>query len=193
MLSIMNRKELEAIVLGETADHGSLSCSDTAVGRYLPDAECDRTQRLQVVLAAAHELLTRIAARDLLASPQINAPSAARDYLKVHFAGAQRESFVVIFLDAQHHVLAAEEMFLGTLSQTLVEPREVVRRALHYNAGALLLAHCHPSCVADPSQADRLLTDHLRRALAPVNVAVLDHIIVAGDEMYSFAEKGLLL
>src|SRR6185369_4803174 len=97
--------------------------------------------------------------------------------------------FVVIFLDAQHRVIAAEEMFRGTLTQTSVYPREVVKGALGRNAAAVILAHNHPSGVAQPSQADELLTRNLKETLALVEVKVLDHFIVAGSQAISFAER----
>jgi DNA repair protein RadC len=99
---------------------------------------------------------------------------------------------VALFLDAQHRVIASEELFKGTLTQTSVYPREVVKRALHHNAAAVIFAHNHPSGVAEPSQSDQLLTDALKQALALVDVRVLDHFIVAGVGCLSFAEKGLL-
>ncbi len=99
---------------------------------------------------------------------------------------------MVIFLDAQHRAIASEEMFQGTLTQTSVYPREVVKRALHHNAAAVILAHNHPSGIAEPSQSDRLLTDTLKQALALVDVRVLDHFIVAGTACLSFAERGMV-
>jgi DNA repair protein RadC len=102
------------------------------------------------------------------------------------------EVFVVVFLDAQHRVVASEELFRGTLTQTSVYPREVVKRALHHNAAAVILAHNHPSGVAEPSRADEALTAALKQALGLVDVRVLDHFVVAGDGALSFAERGLL-
>jgi DNA repair protein RadC len=100
--------------------------------------------------------------------------------------------FVVILLDAQHRVLSVDELFRGTLTQTSVYPREVVKVALRANAAAVIFAHNHPSGVAQPSQADELLTRTLKDALALVDVKVLDHFIVAGTSILSFAERGLL-
>lgn len=125
--------------------------------------------------------------RSVLGSPQ----DAAR-MLKLHFAGQAYESFVGIFLNAQHHLIAIEELFRGTLGQTSVYPREVVRRALQLNAAAFLCAHCHPSGVCEPSTADELLTQTLKRSLALVDVRLLDHIVVAGPTHVSFAERGML-
>ena len=99
---------------------------------------------------------------------------------------------MALFLDAQNRVIGVEELFRGTLTQTSVYPREVVKRALHHNAGAVILAHNHPSGVAEPSHADETLTQALRQALALVDIRVLDHFIVAGSAVLSFAERGLL-
>jgi DNA repair protein RadC len=102
------------------------------------------------------------------------------------------EVFVVVLLDAQNRVLAAEEMFRGTLSQTSVYPREVVKTALRHNAGAVIFAHNHPSGIAEPSHADEILTQSLKQALVLVDIKVLDHFIVAGGSALSFAERGLI-
>ncbi len=100
---------------------------------------------------------------------------------------------MVLFLDAQNRVIASEELFRGTLTQTSVYPREVVRAALRHNAAAIIVSHNHPSGVAEPSQADRLLTTSLRRSLELVDIKLLDHLIVAGQQVISFAERGLIL
>lgn len=121
-----------------------------------------------------------------------NSPNAVRDYLILMLAREEAEQFVVLFLDAQHRLIEAETMFYGTLTQTSVYPREVVKRALHYNAAAVILAHNHPSGLAAPSQSDRMLTDGLKQSLSLVDVRVLDHLIVAGKEALSFAERGMV-
>jgi DNA repair protein RadC len=125
--------------------------------------------------------------RDALTSPQ-----QVRDYLCLKLGGMTREVFVVLFLDAQNRVTAQEELFAGTLTQTSVYPREVVKRALHHNAAAVIFAHNHPSGVAEPSLADELLTKALKEALGLVDVRVLDHFVIAGNVALSFAERGLL-
>ena len=99
---------------------------------------------------------------------------------------------MVLFLDSQHRVIAAEELFRGSLSQTSVYPRELVKRALAYNAAAVILAHNHPSGVAEPSRADEYLTQTLRQSLSLVEARVIDHVIVAGSSVVSFVERGLL-
>ncbi len=140
----------------------------------------------------ARELVRRWLEEELQHGDMLNAPNIVRDYLRIHFAGREYESFVAIFLDAQHHVLAVDDLFRGTLTQTSVYPREVVKAALRANAGAVIFAHNHPSGIAEPSQSDRMLTDALKQALSLVDVRVLDHFIVAGTSVLSFAERGLL-
>lgn len=120
------------------------------------------------------------------------APSQVRDFLALHLAPLEHEAFCVLFLDSQHALIAFERMFRGTLGQTSVYPREVVRRALALNAGAVILAHNHPSGQPEPSRADDLLTQSIKSALALVDVRVVDHFIVGGAQIVSFAERGLL-
>jgi DNA repair protein RadC len=142
--------------------------------------------------AAAIELSRRAMREELSARSALTSPGAVRDYLRLSLAHRQHEVFVCIWLDAQHKVVGAEEAFRGTLTQTSVYPREIVKKALARNAAAVIFAHNHPSGVAQPSQADELLTRNLREALALVEVKVLDHFIVAGNQAISFAERGLL-
>jgi DNA repair protein RadC len=122
----------------------------------------------------------------------LTSPSSVRDYLRLLLHDREHEVFVCLWLDAQHRVLATDEIFRGTLTQTSVYPREVVKVALQRNAAAVIFAHNHPSGVAQPSQADELLTRNLRDALALVEIKVLDHFIVAGAHTISFAERGLI-
>jgi DNA repair protein RadC len=144
--------------------------------------------QLQAVLEMARRALAEtMRGRDALASP-----AAVRDYLRLKLAGLGHEVFMAVFLDAQNRALETEILFRGTLTQTSVYPREVVKRALAHNAAGVILAHNHPSGVAEPSQADRWLTDQLRQSLALVDVKVLDHFIVAGHASLSFAERGWL-
>jgi DNA repair protein RadC len=143
-------------------------------------------------LAAVLELARRCLGEELRAGNALNSPGAVRDYLRLALGNREHEVFAVLFLDAQHRVLSAEELFRGTLTQTSVYPREVVKAALRANAAAVIFAHNHPSGVAQPSQADELLTRCLRDALALIDVKVLDHFIVAGSQTLSFAERGLL-
>lgn len=143
-------------------------------------------------LRAIIELARRCLAEELSARSCLSSPAAVRDYLRLHFGAHEHEAFVCLYLDAQHRVIGFEELFRGTLTQTSVYPREVVKAALRSNAAAIIFAHNHPSGVAEPSQADELLTRSLKDALALVDVKVLDHFIVAGTSVLSFAERGLL-
>lgn len=120
----------------------------------------------------------------------LSTPSTAKDYLRLHYAGLEHETFTVLFLDVKNRVIALEDMFTGTLTHTSVYPREVVKAALKHNAAAVMLAHNHPSGHAEPSQSDLLLTRALVQALALVDVRVLDHFVVAGAAVHSFAEHG---
>lgn len=146
----------------------------------------------QARIHAALELARRALREELSQTNALNSPNAVKDYLRLALAGREHEVFVVVLLDAQHRVLACEELFRGTLTQTSVYPREVVKAALRHNAAAVLFAHNHPSGVAEPSSADELLTRTLKSALALVDVQVLDHFVVAETEALSFAERGLL-
>jgi DNA repair protein RadC len=124
--------------------------------------------------------------------PLLSSPQAVHTYLRLRIASLGHEVFVVLFVDSQHRLIAAEEMFRGTLAQTSVYPREVVKAALKHNAAAVIFAHNHPSGVAEPSRADELLTGALKQALALVDCKVLDHFVVGGTQSISFAERGLL-
>ncbi|WON74606.1 RadC family protein [Nitrosospira sp. Is2] len=144
--------------------------------------------QLQAVLEMARRALEeKMKSGDAMSSPQ-----SVRDYLRLTLQGKKHEIFVGIFLDAQNRTIAAEELFKGTLTQTSVYPREVVKRALHHNAAAIIFAHNHPSGLAEPSRADEMLTQSLKQALALVDVNVLDHFIVGGGTAMSFAEHGLI-
>jgi DNA repair protein RadC len=143
-------------------------------------------------LAAVLEIARRVLAERLADQPSFEQPQAVKDYLALHLAALDHEVFAVLFLDVKHRLLRLETLFRGTLSQTAVHPREVVKRALALNAAAVVLAHNHPSGTAEPSRADELLTAALRQALALVDVRVLDHVIVCRGTTLSFAERGLL-
>jgi DNA repair protein RadC len=143
-------------------------------------------------MLAALELARRSLKEDLETRGALNSPREVRDYLKLVLGRTDHEVFVALMLDAQHRVVATEELFRGTLTQTSVYPREVVKAALARNAAAVIFAHNHPSGIAEPSHADELLTRSLKSALALVDIQVLDHFIVAGGRILSFAERGLL-
>jgi DNA repair protein RadC len=143
-------------------------------------------------LRAALELARRALREEISTRDALTSPRAVRDYLRLALGGREQEVFVVLLLDAQHRVIATEELFRGTLTQTSVYPREVVKYALKHNAAAVIFAHNHPSGVAEPSHADEILTRSLKSALALVDIQVLDHFIVAGTRTMSFAERGLI-
>ncbi len=143
-------------------------------------------------LQASMELARRALGEQLQEGTTLGAPETVRQYLRAHMGRQGHESFVVLFLDVKNRLLACEEMFRGTLTHTSVYPREVVKAALARNAASVLLAHNHPSGVAEPSEADLLLTRALVQALALVDVRVLDHFVVAGSRIHSFAENGQL-
>ncbi len=143
-------------------------------------------------LQAVLEMARRALAEKMKNGDAMSSPQSVRDYLRLTLQGKKHEIFVGIFLDAQNRTIAAEELFKGTLTQTSVYPREVVKRALHHNAAAIIFAHNHPSGVAEPSRADEILTQSLKQALALVDVNVLDHFIVGAGSAMSFAERGLI-
>ncbi len=145
-----------------------------------------------VQLQAIFEMSRRALNEQLQQRDVFQSPQQVRDYLVLKLGALTREVFMVLFLDAQNRLHAAEELFSGTLTQTSVYPREVVKRAIHHNAASVILAHNHPSGAVQQSSADELLTQQLKQALALVDVRVLDHFIVAGNQMLSFAECGLL-
>jgi DNA repair protein RadC len=147
-------------------------------------------KRAEVV--AVLELARRALAQVLQEKALFDSPRAVREYLQLQLGAKQHEVFAVLFLDSQNRLIALEELFRGTLSQTSVYPREVVLRALHHHAAAVVLAHNHPSGTAQPSRADEALTQSLKAALALVDVRVLDHFIVTRDQAASMAEMGLI-
>ena len=197
--------ELLALLLGSgNASHSALDSARVALQQLggvralltappdriavLPGWGPARYARLQAVLELGKRMLREDARRAL----RLDAPQKVRSYLCMALAEPAHEIFAVLFLDAQHRLIACEEMFRGTLTQTSVYPREVVKQALRHNCAAVILAHNHPSGVAEPSRADEALTRALQSALALVDVRVLDHIVVAGPRSVSFAERGLL-
>ena len=143
-------------------------------------------------LVAVLELTRRALAQQLKERAGLDSASAVKDYLQLHLASRPHEVFAALFLDTQHRLIALEELFRGTLTQTSVYPREVVLRALHHQAAAVVLAHNHPSGSVQPSRADEALTQTLKNTLALVDVRVLDHIIVAPGQALSMAEQGLI-
>jgi len=155
---------------------------------YTTDGNHYRAATLDEIMAGARQALSlRIRKGTLMDSPK-----ATADYLTARLATREHETFTLIYLDNRHRLIACDDLFRGTIDGASVHPREVVKEALRHNAAAVILAHNHPSGVAEPSQADELITRRLREALALVDIRVLDHLIVAGAETLSFAERGLL-
>ena len=145
-----------------------------------------------VQLQAIFEMSRRALTEQLQQKDVFESPKQVHDYLVLKLGNLNKEVFLVLFLDAQNRLQASEQLFSGTLTETSVYPREVVKRAMHHNAAAVIFAHNHPSGIAKQSQADELITKQLKQALALVDVKVLDHFIVAGNQTMSFAERGLL-
>ncbi len=143
-------------------------------------------------LAAVLEMARRALDQQLQRGPVFDSPAKVKDYVALRLGGLPREVFGVLFLDGQHRLVEWRELFQGTLTQTSVYPREVVRQALALNAGAVILAHNHPSGLAEPSRADEYLTATLKTALGLVDIRVLDHLVVGAGQVVSFAERGLI-
>lgn len=193
----MPTAELLALLLGEEAASKLTGLSLIEVfaldtGRpMIREGPADSGPRR--TLEACKELMARALAETMRLGDCLSDPAAIRDYLRLIAAGLSQEIFAVLLLDAQNRLIDSVELFRGTLTQTSVYPREVVKLALERNAAALVFAHNHPSGVAEPSTADEALTRSLKTALALVDVRVLDHFIVAGTATpMSFAERGLL-
>ena len=169
-----------------TSSISSVGAADTLLvrdvdGQYRP-AHADE------VLCHARRLLANRVQR----GATMSSPEAVKDHLRLELGVLEHEVFCVLFLDAQHRIIALKQMFRGSVSQTSVYPREVVKEALSVNAAAVILAHNHPSGSVEPSRADEFLTQTLKTALALVDVRVLDHLVVAGADVCSFAERGLV-
>ena len=184
LLGVMVGSRAAARMLKEAGSLTALLAEPTAA--YHPQP-IEKTK-----LRAAKEIVRRSLLEALRHRDALSSPARVRDYLRITLAGRDYEVFMVLFLDAQNRVIECEEMFRGTLTQTSVYPREVVKRSLFNNAGGVIFAHNHPSGVAEPSQADETLTQSLKQALALVDVRVLDHFVIGGGSVMSFAERGLL-
>lgn len=166
---------------------GLLQADTTRLGRIKGLGPAKQSELMAVMELARRSLHT-----DLRSQPVFSNPQVVKDFLQMQLGHRPHEVFGVLFLDAQHRLIAFEELFRGTLSQTSVYPREVVKQALAHNAGAVILTHNHPSGVLEPSRADELLTQTLKSSLQLVDVRVLDHIVVGRSACLSFAERGLL-
>lgn len=191
-LSVMSRARLISELL---APLPSAAISDASTAYLSPNdspplAPCDALVKHK--LAVARELLLRDLAAQMQSDPVLRSPDVVRVWLKLRCAQLEHEVFIVLYLDVQNHLIEDEEIFRGTLTHTSVYPREVVKSALARNAASVILAHNHPSGHPEPSAADLALTRQLASALSIVEVRVVDHFIVAGESVVSFAEKGLL-
>lgn len=155
----------------------------------IPGLGSAKYAQLQAVL----EMSRRALAEELPCTNVLNSPQSVRNFLRLSLARKQHEVFLGIFLDTRNQIIASEELANGTLTETSVYPREIIKRTLHYNAASVIFAHNHPSGKAEPSHADRMLTEHLKRALATIDVKLLDHFIITnGTEILSFSEQNLL-
>ncbi len=166
---------------------GLLNAPPAALGRAKGIGPARRAE-----LAAVLEMSRRVLAQQLKAAPVFDSPQKVKDFVALRLAALPHEVFGVLYLDAQHRLIEMQELFRGTLAQTSVYPREVLRQALLLNAGAAILVHNHPSGVAEPSRADEVLTQSLAAALRMIEVRVLDHLVVGAGCVVSFAERGLL-
>ena len=193
-IQAMSDTDLLALMVGPKTAQEMLKKSSGSISALLNEsvAAYDPKPKVQIRLHAAKELVRRSLHEALRQRSCLSSPAAVRDFLRITLEGREHEVFVVVFLDAQNRVIATEEMFRGTLTQTSVFPREIVKRSLFLNAAAVIFAHNHPSGVAEPSRADEALTQTLKHTLALVDVKVLDHFIVGGGAAMSFAERGLI-
>ncbi len=190
--SLANAELLALVAYPTQAPFAALELARQQLTQYGSVSALAASDCTPLRLRAALELARRSLRESLEVRGSLNSPREVRDYLRLILGRTDREVFVALFLDAQHRVIATDELFHGTLTQTSVYPREVVKAALARNAAAVIFAHNHPSGVAEPSHADELLTRSLKSALGLVDVQVLDHFIVAGGRVMSFAERGLL-
>ena len=171
-------------------DHNTLTAKTETRAQYAVQREINATAADEdAIIAQALEILAR---RMRTSGMMMDSPEVVRDWLRLRVGGKPHEEFGCIWLNAQHDLIEAGEMFRGTLTQTSAYPREVVKEALHHNAAAVIFYHNHPSGAAEPSLADEMLTRQLKDALNLVDVRVLDHFVVTATVMTSFAERGLL-
>ena len=193
-IEAMSDVDLLGVMVGSKAASRMLKDAGGSLSTLLNQsvASSDPQPKVITKLQVAKELVRRSLAEALRQRDCLSSPATVRDYLRVTLEGRHHEVFLVVFMDTQNRLIAAEEMFRGTLTQTSVYPREVVKRSLLLNAAAVLFAHNHPSGVAEPSRADELLTSALKQALALVDVKVFDHFVVGAGAAISFAERGLL-
>jgi DNA repair protein RadC len=189
-VTALSREDLVSEMLAPlppTFAAGALRVSDADLSAP-PSPESLLARRLSV----ARELLLRDLREQMHRGPVMTSPQILRDWLRLYCAGLEHEVFLVLYLDANHRLIEPQELFRGTLTQTSVYPRELVKGALARNAAALAVAHNHPSGQAEPSRADEFLTQTLKSSLSLVDVRIIDHFVVAGDQVVSFAERGLI-
>ena len=189
----MSRTELVHVLLGNGTEpeQPSITHVSDAPARY-PLSQQEPCSLLERKLSAARELLLRDLRATLCTGSVFQSPHAVHEWLRLHCAQLEHEVFMVLYLNVQNQMIDIEEMFRGTLTQTSVYPREIVKSAIQHNAADIVFAHNHPSGNIHPSRADEALTQTLKAALALVDVRVLDHFIVAGEHTVSFAERGLI-
>ena len=189
-VTALSREDLVSEMLAPlppTFAAGALRVSDADLSAP-PSPESLLARRLSV----ARELLLRDLREQMHRGPVMTSPQILRDWLRLYCAGLEHEVFLVLYLDANHRLIEPQELFRGTLTQTSVYPRELVKGALARNAAALAVAHNHPSGQAEPSRAVEFLTQTLKSTLSLVDVRIIDHFVVAGDQVVSFAERGLI-
>lgn len=190
-ISLMSRAELVRELITSTP---TTAAETPATYAKVRDSRRSGTRDALVShkLAVARELLLRDLAEGMKSEPVLGAPDTVRDWLRLYCANLEHEVFIILHLNTRNCLIEAQELFRGSLSQTSVYPREVVKAVLKRNAAAVVIAHNHVSGTPEPSRADELLTQSLRQALAMIDVKVLDHFIVAGTHTLSFAERGLI-
>ena len=189
-VTALSREDLVSEMLAPlppTFAAGALRVSDADLSAP-PSPESLLARRLSV----ARELLLRDLREQMHRGPVMTSPQILRDWLRLYCAGLEHEVFLVLYLDANHRLIEPQELFRGTLTQTSVYPRELVKGALARNAAALAVAHNHPSGQAEPSRADEFLTQTLKSTLSLVDVRIIDHFVVAGGQVVSMAERGLI-
>ena len=191
-ISALSRADLVSELLSPLLSQSGpnpLHVSDSVVPMLMSDtSDAALAHRLDV----ARELLLRNLREQMRNGPVMSSPQILSDWLRLYCANLEHEVFLAIYLDCQNQLIDTEELFRGSLTQTSVYPREVVKGALARNAAAMAIAHNHPSGKAEPSRADELLTQTLKSALSLVDVQIIDHFVVAGDQVISFAERGLI-
>lgn len=199
MAAVIDLKELQRLPDRELLQHvlgedvlGHITSLAEAFGLQLGDEERATSGSGSYRLLCARELLSRAMYEHLQGRPALGNPTAVQEFLRLKLGGLPHECFWVLFMDAQNCLIRAEEMFRGTLTQTSVYPREVIKRAMQLNAASVIFSHNHPSGVSLPSSADERLTSTLKASLALVDVRVLDHFIVGDTQTSSMAAMGLM-